>query len=134
MPIDLSVIDGEQGAITMKVEPGNTNRAFDVLVGSFDQPFVMVDETGAPTACTEVSPPDGSGWPGEYSATIVNLPTGPHALICYNATCRVRAKVFAGDIPMWDGGAVEDNTFAGRQSSLRGDIEDIAKATPTLNG
>jgi hypothetical protein len=135
LALDLSPIDGEQGAITMKVTPHATIPGrFDVEVGSFDQPFVMVDETGVPAAMTQVSPPDGTGGAGEWSGTVVGLPDGPHAIICYNATCRVRQKVYAGDIPFWDPGAVKDNTFAGRQETLREDIAQIKQATPTLNG
>lgn len=113
---DPTLIEGEQGAIGMESWREDL-MTFKVTCYSFTPPHVQLDETGAQVAMTEVTAPGAGGdpdVPGEYEATVVAESEGPHHLICFNATCRTREKVFAGDINIWDPGKVESNTYAGR--------------------
>lgn len=114
---DPQEIDGEQGAIHMEVTPVAGDRmTFDVEVASFSPPHYMVDETGAQVAMTQVTAPDGSGAPGTYKDTVTIDSEGPHHIIAFNGTTRVREMVYAGDIPVWDPQKVADNARpAGRQ-------------------
>jgi hypothetical protein len=110
MTLDTNIIEGEQGAISMEatVHP-TTPGQVDVECLSHDPPYVMLDETGAPTAMTQVTPPTADGTPGTYTAVIAAVPDGPHAIICYNAQCRVRQRLFIGTYPAWDAAKVAEN-------------------------
>jgi hypothetical protein len=111
---DPTLIEGEQGAIGMETWRVDL-MTFKVTCYSHTPPHVMLDETGAHQAMAEVAAPTEDGTPGTYEATVVAESEGAHHLICFNATCRVREKVFTGDIPIWDPGKVESNTYAGRK-------------------
>lgn len=112
-------ITGEQGAISMAANPVAGNKmAFDVTCNSFDPPSVQKDETGAQTPMTQTAAPSGNT-PGTYLNRVTFTAEGDHDIICFNSNTRVRQKVFAGDIPVWDPDKVENNTFAGRQADIR---------------
>src|SRR4029077_2450237 len=106
-------IYGEEGAIGMDAVMV-TKMSFRVTCYSHTTPHVQLDETGAQQAMTEVVAPDGPN-AGTYEDTVTFTSEGPHHIICFNNTCRTREKVFAGDIPIWDPGKVESNTYAGRK-------------------
>jgi len=99
----LDPIKGVQGAISMVVVPSvaSGETSFQVTVGSYQQPYCQVDETGTPLAMDSTLAPSGDN-AGEWQATVGPLSVGPHEIICYNGTTRARQRVFAGDYPAFN--------------------------------
>jgi hypothetical protein len=111
MAVDPVAIEGEEGAISMDVDPvalDATHMQFVVECASFTPPHVQLDETGAQTPMTQVTAPDGTGMPGTYRDTVTFTSNGGHVIICFNGTTRARQRVFAGDYPAWDATNVAD--------------------------
>lgn len=104
MPEDLH---GEEGAISMAVNPGATDMEFVVACTSFQPPRLQVDESGVQTPMTQVTPP-APPTPGLYQDAVTFTSKGGRVLICFNGTTRVRQRVFAGDYPAWRATKVAD--------------------------
>ena len=107
MGIDPESIRSEEGAITMDVSPGADNMTFVVDCASHQPPRLQLDEIGAQTPMTEVTPP-ASPDAGVYQDTVVFTAKGGHSIICFNGSTRVRQSVFAGDYPAWRSRLVDE--------------------------
>ncbi len=97
MPAVPEDLHGEEGAISMAVNPGATDMEFVVACTSFQPPRLQVDESGVQTPMTEVTAP-APPTAGLYQDTVTfraradtssSASTGPH----------VSVSAFPGGLP-----------------------------------
>jgi hypothetical protein len=99
---DQYAIEGDEGAISMEATRVEGDlMSYNVECHSFSPPSVQLDETGTISAMTEFSAPIGNT-AGTYLDTVTFPAEGAHVIICFNGTTRVRQRVFAGDIEVYD--------------------------------
>jgi hypothetical protein len=117
---------------SVDVSASSSKGASNVLVGAYSyssaSPGTEEGRISKPDSGPSLTAAEGEQ-PGVYQATVTFTSEGPHHIICFNGTCRVREKVFVGDIPIWDPGKVASNTYAGRKADQRAQYQQMLGVT-----